>query len=157
MLPSGQSFLVYIVRKSINTSEVMLIISQNCFVFLKDYYIQRVRTSVLQRDLLFLAILVTFLVEWVICLFLIVGVLILSLDKDTYEQLGLTGKPSAFQKNHRFSKCNITVGQFMSVIVLSYFVFINCLYIFHIFSYCVHISSVESFKIYFVWQVMNVW
>ncbi|XP_020623915.1 ribonuclease P protein subunit p40-like [Orbicella faveolata] len=30
------------------------------------------------------------------------GVLILSLDKDTYEQLGLTGKPSAFQKKHRF-------------------------------------------------------
>lgn len=32
------------------------------------------------------------------------GVLILSLDKDTYERLGLTGKPSAFQKKHRFSK-----------------------------------------------------
>ncbi|XP_068697129.1 ribonuclease P protein subunit p40-like isoform X1 [Montipora foliosa] len=30
------------------------------------------------------------------------GMLILSLDKDTYEQLGLTGKPSAFQKKQRF-------------------------------------------------------
>ena len=75
----------------------------------------------------------TFLVEWVICLFLTVGVLILSLDKDTYEQLGLTGKPSAFQKKHKFSKYNITVGHFMLVIVLSYFVLIlliNCLYVF---------------------------
>ena len=32
------------------------------------------------------------------------GVLILSLDKDTYELLGLTGKASAFQKKHRFSE-----------------------------------------------------
>ncbi|XP_067055757.1 ribonuclease P protein subunit p40-like isoform X1 [Acropora muricata] len=30
------------------------------------------------------------------------GTLILSLNKDTYEQLGLTGKPSAFQKKQRF-------------------------------------------------------
>jgi len=46
------------------------------------------------------------------------GVLILSLDKDTYEQLGLTGKPSAFQKKHRFSKCNIdiTITEIMLVI-----------------------------------------
>lgn len=39
-----------------------------------------------------------------------VGILILSLDKDTYEKLGLTGKPSAFQKQHKFSKYNIMLG-----------------------------------------------
>ncbi|KAK2553097.1 Ribonuclease P protein subunit p40 [Acropora cervicornis] len=32
------------------------------------------------------------------------GTLILSLNKDTYEQLGLTGKPSAFQKKQRFRR-----------------------------------------------------
>ena len=32
------------------------------------------------------------------------GKLILSVDKDTYEQLGLVGKPSQFQKQHRFCK-----------------------------------------------------
>ena len=36
--------------------------------------------------------------------FYFLGVLILSLDKDTYELLGLTGKASAFQKKHRFSE-----------------------------------------------------
>ena len=33
-----------------------------------------------------------------------VGKLVLSVDKDTYEQLGLVGKPSRFQKQHRFCK-----------------------------------------------------
>ena len=32
------------------------------------------------------------------------GKLILSVDKDTYEQLGLVGKPSQFQKQHRFGE-----------------------------------------------------
>ena len=31
-----------------------------------------------------------------------IGVLLLSLDKDTYEQLGLQGKPSKFQKQQRY-------------------------------------------------------
>ncbi|KAL9975721.1 hypothetical protein ACROYT_G012913 [Oculina patagonica] len=38
----------------------------------------------------------------ILFLAILLGILILSLDKDTYEQLGLTGKPSAFQKKHRF-------------------------------------------------------
>ena len=33
----------------------------------------------------------------------------LSVDKDTYEQLGLVGKPSRFQKQHRFCKFSIAV------------------------------------------------
>jgi len=88
-----------------------------------------------------------------------VGVLILSLDKDTYEQLGLTGKPSAFQKKHRFSKYNITVREFMLVIALYKKLFcihyhILHFYILFLFSYCVHSLK---FLTYFVWQEMNVW
>ncbi|XP_058972910.2 ribonuclease P protein subunit p40-like isoform X1 [Pocillopora verrucosa] len=42
------------------------------------------------------------------------GVLILSLDKDTYEQLGLTGKPSVFQKKHRFNvEVNLAAPNFV--------------------------------------------
>jgi ribonuclease P/MRP protein subunit RPP40 len=36
------------------------------------------------------------------------GKLVLSVDKDTYEQLGLVGRPSRYQKGHRFSEfCGI--------------------------------------------------
>lgn len=75
-----------------------------------------------------------------------VGVLILSLDKDTYEQLGLTGKSSAFQKKHRFSKYNITVRTFMLVIVITKLKLFcvwrlsDHIYILFNFSYCVHSS-----------------
>lgn len=42
------------------------------------------------------------------------GVLILSLDKDMYEQLGLTGKPSVFQKKHRFNiEINLASSNFV--------------------------------------------
>ena len=150
MLPSGHLFLVYIVRKSINTSEVQYVNYQSKLFCFSEGLLHTTMSQNFGSSTWF-----TFLCNscnfscWMgntVCLFLIVGVLILSLDKDTYEQLGLTGKPSAFQKNHRFSKCNISLlgnscPSVIKVILSSLIVFT----FFHIFSYCVHISSVGSF------------
>lgn len=60
---------------------------------------------------------------WIIWVLLVIGKLILSVDKDTYEELGLQGHPSLYsgKKPMRYSKYPSFIDNIHTFLVLKYF------------------------------------